>query len=96
MASKKASFDWMAATANDLRGGEAVFRRPDGTWTRDVTQAELAHGPEAGKDLLARAQADHEACIVVEPVLIEIDPATRLPRQLRERIRADGPTIEAA
>jgi hypothetical protein len=43
--------------------------------------------------LVARAQADHAANRVVEPVLIAVDPATRRPLSLRERIRADGPTV---
>jgi hypothetical protein len=93
MAARKQTHEWVAATANDLRGGEAVFRRADGSWTSDVRQAELAPGGEAGKALLARAQGDHAANIVVEPVLIALDPVTRTPLLLRERIRATGPTI---
>jgi len=93
MAARKRTHEWLAATANDLAGGEAVFRRADGTWSRDVAQAELAPGGDAANALLARAQGDHAANIVVEPVLIALDPATRLPLALRERIRASGPTI---
>jgi hypothetical protein len=93
MAARKIKFDWVAATANDLKGGEAVFRRADGSWTRTVAEAELVPGGEQGAALLARAQADHADNRVVEPVLIAIDPATRRPLSLRERIRADGPTV---
>ena len=93
MAARKQTHEWVAATANDLSGGEAVFRRADGSWSRNVEEAELAQGGDAAKALLARAQSDHAANIVVEPVLIALDPATRVPLALRERIRASGPTI---
>jgi len=93
MAARKIKFDWVAATANDLKGGEVVFRRADGSWTRLVAEAEFVPGGEAGAALLVRAQADHAANRVVEPALIAVDPATRRPLSLRERIRADGPTV---
>jgi hypothetical protein len=93
MAARKIQFEWVAATANDLRGGEAVFRRADGSWTRAVAEAEFVPGGEAGAALLGRAQADHAANRIVEPTLIAIDPATHRPLSVRERIRADGPTV---
>ena len=82
----------VVATANDLRSGAVVYRVADGTWNRDVTRAEVAENQEAADRLLARAKADHDACIVVEPVLIEVAGESRRPHSLRERIRDTGPT----
>jgi hypothetical protein len=87
--------DRAIVTANHLAGGAVVFRTPEGQWVGDPAAAEVAESPEAATDLLARAQADHDACIVVEPVLIavEVTPSGPQPLALRERIRATGPTI---
>ena len=83
-----------AVTANDLRSGAVVFLTRDG-WTGDVRLAEVATDLAAADRLLARAKADHDASIVVEPVLIElaVDTGRPSPARLRERIRADGPTV---
>lgn len=85
----------LAVTANDLRTGAVVFRRPDGRWSEEVMAAEIVLTQEAADALLASAKADHEACIVVEPVLVEITMTGNrpAPTRLRERIRAEGPTI---
>ncbi len=85
----------LAVTANDLRSGAVVFRRPDGRWSEEVLDAEIALTAEAADALLAGARADHDACIVVEPVLVEITMTGNrpAPTRLRERIRAEGPTV---
>jgi hypothetical protein len=84
-----------AVTANDLRSGAVVFLTSRGDWSQDVRDAELASDPTMADRLLARAKADHDASIVVEPVLIEISTQgdSRSPLRLRERIRASGPTV---
>lgn len=85
----------LAVTANDLRSGAVVFRRPDGRWSEEVLDAEIVLTKEAADTLLAGAKADHDACIVVEPVLVEITMTGNrpAPTRLRERIRAEGPTV---
>ncbi|QCK85432.1 DUF2849 domain-containing protein [Phreatobacter aquaticus] len=85
----------VVVTANDLGSGAVVFRHRDGTWSIDVAHAEVAEDPEAAADLLARGQADAQACLVVEPVLIEVvrDGDVVRPAALRELIRASGPTV---
>ena len=85
----------MAVTANDLRTGAVVFRRADGSWSEDVFGADIAVTPEDAETLLAGARVDHDACIVVEPVLIEITMTGNrpTPTRFRERIRASGPTV---
>ncbi len=87
----------VVATGNDLRSGAVIYRAADGAWSDEIGRAEIADSPEAAEDLLARAKADHDACIVVEPILIDVDRSAGrgAPRSLRERIRADGPTVVA-
>ncbi len=82
----------VAVTANDLRSGAVVYRGRDGRWSQDVREAEIADSQDAADDLLIRAKADHDANLVVEPVLIEMNGAK--PASLRERIRDTGPTID--
>ncbi len=81
----------VVATANDLRSGAVVYRDRDGKWVKHASLAEIAGTQDAADLLLARAKADHDANIVVEPVLIEVDGGK--PTSLRERIRDTGPTI---
>jgi hypothetical protein len=88
-------FKPVVATSNDLSSGAVVFRHADGTWSIDVGKAEIAETPEAAEALLAKANADQTACIVVEPALIEIvrEGGFVRPLALRELIRATGPTV---
>ncbi len=81
----------VVATANDLRSGAVVYRTHDGRWGNHASLAEIADTQEAADRLLVLAKADHDANIVVEPVLIEVDGGK--PTSLRERIRDAGPTI---
>lgn len=85
----------VVATGNHLRSGAVIYREADGRWSGEIGRAEIAENPEAAEALLARAKADHDACIVVEPLLIDVDrkAGRGVPRSLRERIRADGPTV---
>ncbi|MCZ0736143.1 DUF2849 domain-containing protein [Phreatobacter sp. AB_2022a] len=88
-------FKPVIVTANGLASGEVLFRHADGGWSIDVSKAEIAETREAGDELMARALADQEACIVVEPALIEIvrEGGFVRPASLRELIRASGPTV---
>ncbi len=88
-------FQPVIATGNALRTGDVVFRTGAGLWSRDVTKAQVADTPEAAARLQGAADADNAACIVVDPVLIPVsrDGGVVRPVALRERIRAEGPTI---
>src|SRR5688572_2042092 len=90
MAKSPKPFRPVVVTANDLRSGAVVYRRKEGAWTSHIGSAEIAGTAEAAEALLSSAKADHDACRVVEPVLIEIDGGG--PASLRERIRSLGPT----
>ena len=82
-----------SVTANRLADGAVVFRRGDGQWSLRVEEAATAGQDEAGA-LLAAAERDAAAAIVVGPYLIEIDSVGGEPRPVgyRERIRAYGPS----
>ena len=83
------------ATANRLRDGAVVFRATDGRWSTSLVEAEIAADRDHAARLLASAEADAGQALVVAPSLIAVATAngqTR-PLSLRERIRADGPTV---
>jgi hypothetical protein len=86
-----------ALTANRLRDGRVVFLGRDGEWHERFADAVTGSGAEDIKRLEKAGQEAAKACLVVNPYLIEIEgsgPNAR-PRQLREKIRAAGPTLGA-
>jgi hypothetical protein len=82
-------------TANRIRDGVPVYFIAPGRWSTSIDAAVLV--PETdGDGLLAVAQADvAPPPVVVGPYLIEAEAAEGhvQPLSLRERIRANGPTI---
>ena len=95
MAKQPKPFAPVIASANDLRAGQVLYRAASGRWTPAIDDAEIAADRGAADALLARARAEHDAAIVVEPALIEVarDGDALRPASLRERIRAAGPTV---
>jgi hypothetical protein len=85
-------------TANHLSTGDVVYLTEAASWSRSIADAAIAPNAEAGAALLAVASAQAKQNIVVEPYLIPVDADAAPPRpiQFRERIRAFGPTTEAA
>ena len=87
----------MIATGNELRTGVVVFRTAGeaGVWTTDITKAEVVETDAEIAALTARVAADVAAAKIVDTALIEVASVASGPRpaQLRERIRATGPTI---
>jgi hypothetical protein len=84
-----------AITANRLDDGRVVFLDPRGVWTHDLAAALfVADGPDLdAATAYAGAQAD--ARIIVEPYPIDIVTVNDrpVPARIRERIRAEGPTV---
>ncbi|MDX1484753.1 MAG: DUF2849 domain-containing protein [Alphaproteobacteria bacterium] len=82
-------------SANRLRDGLVVYLTAEGNWSESIADAEVAHGEEEAAALLARAQADVEKRLVVDPYLINVDIGDGAPRptRFRELIRAKGPTV---
>jgi hypothetical protein len=84
-----------AITANRLDDGRVVFLDEDGGWAHDFAAALLvSDGPELDQ-ATAYAQSQHDARIVVEPYAIDITvlDGKATPARIRERIRAEGPTV---
>jgi len=82
--------------ANRLRDGFTVFRDADGGWAEAIGDGVLAATTADAAALLAAAEADARANLVVAPYLITVaeTAAGRRPREWREAIRAFGPTVE--
>lgn len=83
-------------TANRLTDGIAVWYDRDGTWNERIDGSAVATSKEEAERLEAigkKSYADNE---VVDVNLVEVEEVEgRIrPLRLRERIRAEGPTIE--
>jgi Protein of unknown function (DUF2849) len=79
-------------TANRLGDGAVIYRAADGRWTTELAAAAVVTTSEAATALLAGARADPTIVdSYVAPV--ELGAAGPRPGNLRERIRAAGPTI---
>ena len=85
-------------TANRLDDGAVVYLDAEGAWTREFRRAATLDDPAARAAALAVAEASARANVVVEPYAIELEMRAGhlAPRTLRERIRADGPTVDVA
>ena len=82
----------VVVTANRLGDGAVIYRTADGRWTTDLAAAAVVTTSEAATVLLAGARAD--ARIVDSYVApVELGASGPRPGNLRERIRAAGPTI---
>ncbi|MBZ4022231.1 hypothetical protein CKO11_07145 [Rhodobacter sp. TJ_12] len=81
-------------SANDLRAGHTVYRTATGGWSRYITQAEvITDEAEAQLHLL---DAIGHATVVVGAYLVDVTqgPEGPVPVALRERFRAQGPSIQ--
>lgn len=79
-----------AVTANRLTDGVVVWRTADGRWSEAFADAALLEGA-AFDAALAAAHADALARLVIEPYGASVNGGA--PASVRERIRADGPSI---
>ncbi|MGH6671486.1 MAG: DUF2849 domain-containing protein [Xanthobacteraceae bacterium] len=82
-------------TANRVTDGAVVYRRADGGWATRLDDAAIATSAVIARDLLAAAAADAISAVgpYVAPVRLAGDGRAR-PGNLRELIRAIGPTVE--
>lgn len=81
--------------ANRLGDGLVVFRAPDGSWVESIEDGALVEDA-AADDLLAAGRIDEQHNLIIDPNLIAVGmhAGRRRPEQIREAIRAAGPTIE--
>ena len=84
-------------TANRLSDGHVVYLDAEGGWTEDFRRGLVLGDAAAREAALARGEAAAKANAVVEPYAIELEMRAGhlAPRTLRERIRAEGPTVGA-
>lgn len=86
-------------TANRLRDGAVVWLATGGSWVDDVDRAMASDDDDTVAEALESAQAMEAAGHVIGVYEVEVealaDGASRRfrPVRLRERIRADGPTV---
>ncbi len=79
-------------TGNATEDGAPIYLRADGTWTRALAEGHATSEDEAAR-LLTEARPQQRVVsdpYVIEVVLVDGRPA---PASLRERIRAEGPTV---
>ena len=96
MPAKKLS-DASVLTANRLKDGAVVFLSDDFTWSTHLKDAQVIAAQSATDILIAKATAQNPPEHVVAPYAIDVEtfPHNVPPRpyRLRERIRANGPTV---
>lgn len=85
-------------TANLLGSGQVVYLTWDGGWSEQVADSFISTGDEENDWLLGIARRAAEARLVVDPYLIDVveRDGAAWPVLHRERIRAEGPTIDCA
>jgi hypothetical protein len=82
-------------TANRLGDGVAVWLAASGEWTTSLQDALVARHAEAEASLEAIGKRDFAANKILDVNLVEVEEVgtTIRPLRLRERIRAEGPTV---
>ncbi|MEM7749085.1 MAG: DUF2849 domain-containing protein [Pseudomonadota bacterium] len=82
-------------SANDLFDGDVVYLTENETWSRDLSHAAVADQDEAAAALIALANRQPER--VVGPYLVDVHQETDriTPSHIREKLRADGPSIKS-
>ncbi|TCT39304.1 DUF2849 domain-containing protein [Martelella mediterranea] len=86
-------------TANRLKDGLSIWLDANGRWTENLQQALVARHDAAVDSLDDIGKRDFSANKVVDVNLIDVEERAdgRIwPLRLRERIRAEGPTIPYA
>jgi hypothetical protein len=86
-----------ALTANRLSDGRVVFLTSTGDWSADLGAARIAEDAIGQAELNAIGEQAEADCVIVGPYLIEVREAagTLQAVEIRESIRALGPTVQA-
>lgn len=81
--------------ANRLTDGRVVFLAEDARWVESIDEGLVIESEASRVELLEHAERAVETATVVDPYLIDvvIEDGRRRPSQLRESIRAFGPTV---
>jgi hypothetical protein len=83
-------------TANRLSDGISVWYDVDGRWNESIARAEIARTTEDEERLEAIGKKAFADNLVLDVNLIDVEEINGFirPLRLRERIRAEGPTID--
>lgn len=86
-----------AVTANRLREGDVVYLTDTGRWSAHLNESRVSDDPAILEALMAQAEADVAARLVIGPYLMEVAEIDGIlqPLSTREIIRAAGPTVRA-
>ncbi len=83
-------------TANRLSDGRVVFLTAAGDWSQNFGDAQITADDESAAEMRRAGQQAESACLVVDSYLVNLQEGkTGLqPNSVRERIRADGPSVQ--
>ena len=83
-------------TANRLTDGIAVWYDVDGRWNESIAPSDIAHTESDAARLEAIGKKAFADNVVLDVNLIDVEVNNGFirPLRLRERIRAEGPTID--
>jgi uncharacterized protein DUF2849 len=81
--------------ANRLVDGRVVFLAPGGQWDTAIAAGTVIDEQAEADRLLEAAKQDQVRCVVIDPMLIQVrvENGQVRPTEIREVIRAFGPTI---
>ena len=84
-----------AITANRLSDGLVVFLTESGDWSLSVGEAQVFSDGTELEEALDYAKEQTDARVVLEAYAIDVEIVENkpVPARLREKIRADGPTV---
>lgn len=84
-----------AVTANRLSDGEVVYLAPDGRWSERLDDCRTAAGTADSEAMMEAGVRAEQARVVIGAYLFEVarHGDELRPAQLREVIRARGPTV---
>jgi len=83
-----------AVTANRLADGVVVWLTGEGRWSEAIADAAVATTGDGVHDLLTTAQKDENTAVGAYAAAVGLTAEGRAaPANLRERIRAGGPTV---
>lgn len=84
-------------TANRLREGDVVYLTDTGRWSVHLNESRTSDDAGVLDALMAQAEADVAARLVIGPYLMEVVEVDGIlqPLSTREIIRAAGPTVRA-
>ena len=83
----------VVVTANRLGDGAVIYRTAEARWTTELAAAAVVTTSEAAMALLAGARADLVRVLDLYVAPVKVADGKPRPGNLRERIRAAGPTI---